>query len=921
MCTNLYILGTIYIGGDRLAVVLKYVKPSGTKVYGSPGKTTSAPKGSNIRVPASRDQLLRGGFRNIKTDEAGKTVGYTRPAPEFAPTGGGSAKLVVEPKKKVAPKPQVKPRAATPTPLARTRTGYQKAGSGIVGTLTPQVRTKRRESQTQRQPIKPGVKTISAYNKPSWYTSPLQRAQYELSKVSYVQERESLKTPITGNIAPGAKAFVAGIGKGVVGSLSAIAHPIDTGRSLVQVMREPRQFAQQLGTELKLRPASTSGEIVGSIYGGKAAVKVAGSGYSKLKKFTTDRRLLFADVGEMVPLKDRITQVDDILGGRMKYAVTSRPSQAARKGLSNVQSVIDPDYSFNVPHRWATYDVDGSLPSSRIFLKATQGRVKGIPAIEILEKGKSFETIKLPRSMKANIRKQLLKTGKLDDFTRKYLFEEAQVQATKLSVERGRPTMVATLSPKRTAGFIQPEMEMSLVAPKGKFKGMNLKLQGVAPEFGLIYGDEGFRLSNLVKPDHYKGYFAKTAMEKESYLKGRPVMPGEYGGHGYEHSVTGINKQLKRMGVQSKDLDVFKYHDISKVADVDSFSAYPHGETAGKLFKRGILKPKSYKKLSSGQQAKMSEAFAGHEYYRPSIKSLFTDPRSGDTVIPNIKQVKYYAAGKKNPYLRQLATADRLELERYGINVKKEFLAPEYRFALEGKRTTPGITTPKNVNALIAERFGMSKKQPSGSSYVPPRTTGYSRPNAVLKYIAPKPPKPSIGYAPPRSRGYQSPSAVLKYTAPKPPSGYTPPRSRGYVKSIAATKYLQPKLSKYQSGYARKQSAGYFRTPPKYPGMYKPKAPGKYPVVKAPKYPVPRPYKGAYPKVGYGYKPRPIRSPPGLAMPKFRQRKIKSPKGMMQFQPVKGRTKYTPSIIATFSGVYRKGKKGSRSSGIEVRGL
>ena len=213
----------------------------------------------------------------------------------------------------------------------------------------------------------------------------------------------------------------------------------------------------------------------------------------------TNQRFIRADTGEMVPLMNRRAQIDDILSGNMNYAITARPNRFSRKTFSNVLDKNNPDYTYNVPHRWGTWNVGESFPTAKIFLNSVQGRKGGSPNVEVLKKGRGFETIKLSQHIKNKIYYQLDNNNKLTPELSKYLFQEAQKQATKLSLQRGHRVLVGTLSPKRTKGFQQAEMEMSLVAPQGNHKMPSLKFGGFV-EGGAIPAriyTEGKR--NLIK--------------------------------------------------------------------------------------------------------------------------------------------------------------------------------------------------------------------------------------------------------------------------------------------------------------------------------------------------------------------------------------------------------------------------------------
>lgn len=247
-----------------------------------------------------------------------------------------------------------------------------------------------------------------------------------------------------------------------------------------------------------------------------------------------------------------------------------------------------------------------------------------------------------------------------------------------------------------------------------------MKFAGISREGGLVFSQQS-RLKSFVqnlkdfgkRQEIAMDYFTKLGLEKESYLFGRKAYPGEYGYHGFEHLVTSPRKFQKKFKITEKDYMLHKYHDIVKVSEQDTFAEFPHGETAGKLFDFDAFNLK----LSPKEQRLWSQAFAGHEYYRPTIKSLFQTPGKGKVEglrIPDEKQLYYYALGKVNPKLRLVSSLDRLDFTRFGMGVDERFLAKEYRNIVNKKYLNNlKISSRKTNNNLkkYFEQFTNNNKQ------------------------------------------------------------------------------------------------------------------------------------------------------------------------------------------------------------------
>ena len=112
-------------------------------------------------------------------------------------------------------------------------------------------------------------------------------------------------------------------------------------------------------------------------------------------------------------------------------------------------------------------------------------------------------------------------------------------------------------------------------------------------------------------------------------------MIGEYSLHGRKHLLP-----------MTKYNEFYKYHDITKVSDTDSFSRFPHGETAYKLWKLKMFPDKSIYELPLKEQRLLMEGIKGHEHARFNLKSLFTDAKDGMMKLPSKKELYWYLKNK-----------------------------------------------------------------------------------------------------------------------------------------------------------------------------------------------------------------------------------------------------------------------------------
>jgi len=182
-----------------------------------------------------------------------------------------------------------------------------------------------------------------------------------------------------------------------------------------------------------------------------------------------------------------------------------------------------------------------------------------------------------------------------------------------------------------------------------------------------IYTDKGgfrnmkdFLKSKLNVKNKELSYWAKVAEDKYQYLRGKLNIKGEYAQHGRGH--------LNPMAKYNK---YYSYHDITKVGDVDSFAKFEHGQAAYDLWKSGKFPDKSIYRLPKNIQKKIAQAYAMHTEARFNIKSILNKRSLTDSHNSVLGNVKGYIQQKRNPYLQDVATLDRLDLTRFPSVVGK----------------------------------------------------------------------------------------------------------------------------------------------------------------------------------------------------------------------------------------------------------
>lgn len=417
------------------------------------------------------------------------------------------------------------------------------------------------------------------------------------------------------------------------------------------------------------------------------------------KKLIARRDILTAKTGELVPLKERIKQVDFVNrnAGRTIETITSKPSSKAK--FTNVLNKNNPDYTYGKKIEFATYKVGKAYPTSEYFLKG-----KGTKLQQLLKTGRvNIERVIVAIANKKYgkyIKSTLLKKGRVPEaFIKKY-YAEVQAQANRI----GRP--VVAISPKRLRGFWQAEQEIIKILPN-KYSPKKLKFAGFTEDGYRVFSDEGrassfgrFVKSKFTKGKIERSYFKELAKDKLQYLKGRKAIKGEYAEHGRGHLTANnvdpyAQRYARNMNVK-KYGNVFKQHDLAKVSDQDSFAQFEHGKVLYNLWKKGQYPDRNIYKLPRALQRQIAEAYAGHTPVKPRLIDTLIKGWKDNSIT---KDLVWWLRNKRNPYLQDVLTLDRIELPRAGrwnFKVKYNLLSPNSLRRIYGSE----LNAIKNIRFL-----------------------------------------------------------------------------------------------------------------------------------------------------------------------------------------------------------------------------
>ena len=402
-----------------------------------------------------------------------------------------------------------------------------------------------------------------------------------------------------------------------------------------------------------------------------------GSAWKKVKKIASRGDIITAKTGELVPLAERIKQVEFVKknAGKTIDTVTAKPSGKIK--IQPIRAKTSPDFAYGKVLEFATYKIGKAYTTSKYFLEGKATRVQKLLKTGRVNIEKAYVSL-LNKKYGTYIKNQLIKRGRVpESFIKKY-YAELQMEANRL----GKP--VVGISPKRLRGFLQAEQEIVKILPS-KYTPKKLKFAGFTEDGYRVFSDEGrltslkkFLKSKVTKADIDRSYWREIAANKLEYLKGRKVIKGEYAEHGAGHlSANNVDpyaqKYARRMNVK-KYGNTFKQHDLAKVSDADSFIEFEHGKVLYDLWRKGKYPDKSIYKLPKPLQRQIMEAYAGHTPVKPRLIDTLIKGWKENSVT---KDLIWWAKNKRNPTLQDILTLDRIELPRAGrwnYKVKYNFL-------------------------------------------------------------------------------------------------------------------------------------------------------------------------------------------------------------------------------------------------------
>ena len=346
-------------------------------------------------------------------------------------------------------------------------------------------------------------------------------------------------------------------------------------------------------------------------------------------------------------------------------------------------------------------------PYGTYFLSKSGG-LKGLLGGKRVYLHENIRTVQVPEPLKQSIYQSIQEKGK---------FWGPQYDAVvRLAREQSRlhNEPIAIPSPKRARGILQPENEAFLVF-EGKVapKIAQTRFAGISDQGAIVkriaLGEQPAiqtsRFASIAENIRYNWAFGRQdttpynknllrAMTRDMERKTAELYgdalsyPGSYSGHGTGHA-RGVYENLLRQYERSPTLQRMatqeelqlraKYHDIAKVADLET-EPFRHGWAAAEAIKRGYFSPPDLASLSPASRSAIAQDIRFHTEIQPglSMRGLATKIFYRPT-----------ATGKA------LATADRLDLGRFGVTVREDrlFKIPEESFCFTAKQLAADIAT------------------------------------------------------------------------------------------------------------------------------------------------------------------------------------------------------------------------------------
>jgi len=621
--------------------------------------------------------------------------------------------------------------------------------------------------------------------------------------------------------------------------------------------------AQGIVSGLKENPGRTAGELVGMglvMHGapkvGGAGARFVGEGTGLIRKstygFTRGEKIPYMSPGEEV---QTIFDSKFISGARASARPAGQFIPTRQLRIRNPGSIGDIPAGEQVTAQgvFMTVSRPGLIEPHGTYFLSKSGGLTGLLGGKRVYLHENVRTVQIPETLKQSIYQSIQQRGE---------FWGPQYDAViKLAKEQSRfyNEPIAIPSPKRAKGVMQPENEAFLVFEgKAATKITQTKFAGLTRQGAIVkritLGEQpridATRLGSIAENIRYNWDVGRSGItlynknlvramvrdmeRKNAELYGDALSyPGSYNKHGFGHA-KGVYENLIRQYEHSPTLRGMttreelwmraKYHDIAKISDLET-EPFRHGWVAGEAIEKGFFSTPELANLPAASRRAIAKDIRYHTDIRPGFLS-------GKGVATKL----FYrptATGKA------LATADRMDLGRFGAKVKQSRLFPvpedTFRFTtrqiasdfMTGKRDlpigfqvkfvdgpAPGRASPKPPSAYPSQ----GKTLPGVTMYsaATKRGTGYPTPSKGSDYSYPTQydPAPAMGYNYSPQREYPA-GYPTKYPTPsgykgsygKPPKysdpvGYRYPKKGGY-EGAYGNQYPTTYPTAYDTEYAR----------------------------------------------------------------------------------------------------------------------
>ena len=371
------------------------------------------------------------------------------------------------------------------------------------------------------------------------------------------------------------------------------------------------------------------------------------------------------------------------------------------------------DIGVGKPGAFATIDYPGSKISrvgsyfTEKSTKTTLGEALLSPKSAAIQKLTNVKTADIPKRLQNSILKQLRTKGKVNVKTITEYTKLVQQQANKTK------SPIVMLSPKTLTGSPEMENEIFLLFPKiakGKkpiFKLPQSQLIGVTkkesiPIYETMFDKDIIKSKDLIDTTNigrqikFKSNllddWAEIVNTKFAQITGKaPRIPTafeaeKHGTQHYENVLRNIKKlKFKDIKLSADELKLMaQLHDTGKIGS-SSFTTWEHGDITAQVLKAGKFKGEQFTKLPQYKKDLIIKAVKTHTTIKP-LKFL-TSPKADVSDLKGIAQGLF-----GTPEQKALATADRIDLTRFGIRPD-----PKQLFLKIGKPSKVSISKPLKV--------------------------------------------------------------------------------------------------------------------------------------------------------------------------------------------------------------------------------